>query len=177
MANTYVALAKSVLTSNQASVTFNSFSSAYTDLIIVYSARGTESQVNTDIYVTFNGGTSGYSTTMLYISGATTPASSRVSSSAKIEGYYAINANTATSNTFGNGEIYIPNYNGTTQKPVSISSVGENNSSATQAMDSVYAGLSNLTSAITSITISFFTTGGTSILSGSSFYLYGIKSS
>lgn len=85
-------------------------------------------------------------------------------------------ASSATSNTFNNAEIYIPNYAGTNKKPLSSFSVTENNS-AVAGNTYIYsiAALWNLTNAITQITLSMGASGN--FVSGSSFYLYGIKNS
>jgi hypothetical protein len=81
--------------------------------------------------------------------------------------------NNATSNTFSNTEIYFPNYAGSANKVIASFSVAETN--ATAANMDVVAGLIRNTSAITEIIID--QPSGNSFLSGSSFYLYGIKNS
>jgi hypothetical protein len=60
-----------------------------------------------------------------------------------------VNANSATSNTFGNGEIYIPNYLSGTAKSFSSDSVAENN--GTEGWQVIQANLWSGTDAITSI--------------------------
>ena len=76
----------------------------------------------------------------------------------------------ATSNTFATAEIYIPSYRVSQHKQISMDSATENN--ATTAYRAVDAGLWRSTAAITSIELD-----GSNFVSGSSFYLYGIKNS
>jgi hypothetical protein len=78
----------------------------------------------------------------------------------------------ATSNTFGNMEIYIPSYTVSQNKPLSNFSVQETN--ATTAYIRSDAMLFRSTSAISSLTIDANTFN---FAIGSSFYLYGIKNS
>ena len=83
------------------------------------------------------------------------------------------NAVSSTSDTFSNDEIYIPSYAVAQNKIISVFNVLENNST-TNYWINADAGLLSNTAAITSITI---TASGSSFVSGSSFYLYGIKNS
>ena len=79
----------------------------------------------------------------------------------------------STASTFSNSEFYIPNYLSTNPKPSYIFSVTETSAERVDGM-AVNAGLYRGTSAISSISISAL---GTGFVSGSSFYLYGIKNS
>ena len=174
MANTYTLIQAQTLTNSSTSaVTFSSIPATYTDLVFRLSTRDNGSgTVDGQILWRLNGGTSGYSSTGLRGNGAAA-ASSR-SSAVTYNGwvYSYTDGSTATASTFGNAEIYIPNYTSTTSKPQSFFGVGETN--ATTAYMGVTAELSSLTSAITSVEISL---GAGPFLTGSSFYLYGIKSS
>ena len=101
--------------------------------------------------------------------------SSRLSNFSEV---YALagTAATATANTFGNTELYIPNYTSATNKPTSAYGVSENNATASYILAN--AGLVRITSAITSIEIiPVYAGGGFNFVSGSSFFLYGIKNS
>lgn len=80
-----------------------------------------------------------------------------------------VNPSSATASTFSSFEIYIPNYAGSTNKSFSVDSVTENN--ATTAYTNLIAGIWNTTSAINSITIS------NALAQYSTFTLYGIKNS
>jgi hypothetical protein len=169
MPNTYTLISSNVLGSSAASVTFSAIPSTYTDLVIRASIRNS-SGGTAAIATTFNGQASGYSVTRLRGSG-TTGSSGRTSSSTFL--YFSLTDSTYTANTFASWEMYLPNYLSTTNKPVSNFSVTENNSAADYYID-LNAGLSNITSAITSVTLS---ADGNTFVSGSSFYLYGIKNS
>jgi hypothetical protein len=176
MANTYVALAKTVLTTTQATVTFSSIPSSYTDLIVLISARtdGSSASYGRDLKLTVNSSSSGYSYTILY--GRPNSAGSfRSSSTTDLDiGWGTTPTPGQTANTFGSIEIYIPNYVGSTNKAISIIGLSESNN-ATDAAIGAVAGLWSNTSAITSITIDDY--DSTNFVSGSRFDLYGIKNS
>lgn len=86
--------------------------------------------------------------------------------------YITTSAASATSNTFGSMEIYIPNYTASTNKPINHISVSENN--AQNAEIYVDAHLWRNSATVTSIKI--YPSSG-SFVSGSRFDLYGIKNS
>ena len=170
MATTCELIAKSVLGSNTANIQFTSIPATYDDLLLVCSLRTTRSGFAFDnVEITFNGSTSGYSERMLYGNGASA-ASYANTSAAKLVPIINPAAN-ATSNTFSNSEIYIPNYAGSTNKSVSATDASETNAST--AYIAALAGLWANTAAITSILIKS-TTGANDLVSGSSAYLYGI---
>jgi hypothetical protein len=75
----------------------------------------------------------------------------------------------ATSDTFGNATIYVPNYAGSTAKSYSSDSVTENN--ATESYQAVHASSQSSTTAITSVTI--FAQNG-NLLTGTTVSLYGV---
>jgi hypothetical protein len=79
--------------------------------------------------------------------------------------------NDYTSNVFGSLEIYIPSYTASQNKPIGMFGVTENNASA--AFMVANAMLYSNTATINAIALSSATT----FVSGSSFYLYGIKKS
>jgi hypothetical protein len=168
MPNTYTLISSNVLSSSAASVTFSSIPGTYTDLVLKASTRNSSGGTCV-IATTFNGQASGYSVTRLRGTGSSA-SSGRTSSATYL--YFSLTDSTYTANTFSNWEMYLPNYLSTTSKPVSNFSVTENN--ATASYIDVNAGLSNITSAITSVTL---TADGDTFVSGSSFYLYGIKNS
>lgn len=170
MATTMKLIAKNVLGSDTASVTFSSLPSTYTDLRLVCSARTDRGNNGDAILLQFNGDTgNNYSTRSLYGTGG-----SAVSAAwSSVSGIYLVQAaagSSDTANTFGSSETYIPNYAGSTNKSVSHAGNSENNA-ATSYM-SVDAGLWSNTAAITSIVLKPF--NGTNFRSGSSFILYGI---
>ena len=154
------------------SVTFSSIPSTYTDLIIKTSLRSNVSSgYGANAYMTFNGSTSGYSDCLLY--NINLGVGSANASNAYITWASMNDSNNNTANTFGNGEIYIPNYTSSNYKSVSIDSLFEDNSGLNAYMSLDAAVWSN-TSPITSITL---TSSGTTFAQYSTAYLYGIKNS
>ena len=172
MPSTYTLISSNVLSSSAASVTFSAIPSTYTDLVLRVSTRSNASNVNSYLFVNFNG-VSGTSYSETYLLGVTTATSARNSSASTVYGVLANGASTTT-NTFSSTEIYIPDYTGTTNKPLSAFSVIENNSS-TDGQIAADAILFQSSSAITSI--AFTQNASASFVSGSSFYLYGISKS
>lgn len=176
MPNTYTLIASNTLSSSAASVTFSSIPSTYTDLVLKYSVRTNNSVQVGQISVKFNASsTSDYSSTDLEASGVSSLAAvSQRSSAGTYANYVYVNGNSSTASTFGNGEIYIPNYAGSTNKTFSQFSVTENNAAANVSLDAV-AHLRSNAAAITEINLANFST--TQFASGSSFFLYGISNS
>ena len=172
MPSTYTLISSNVLASSATSVTFSAIPSTYTDLVLRVSARTDTAAAIESCYVQFNSDTAtNYS--YVLITGNGSAASSNIYSSQNYVGSIPADAATATSNTFASWEVYVPSYLASQKKPLSIFGVQENNQ--TSAFIRPTAGLWQGTSAITSI--SFTGTSGGSFVSGSSFYLYGIKNS
>jgi hypothetical protein len=172
MANTYEIIDKTILTGTQASIDFTSIDSSYTDLVLKISTRATDAVGSDGINIRFNGSSTGYSIRRLLGQPSNNDIASDTSTTS---GYMSIglsNSATQTANTFGNLEMYVPNYTSSNFKSVSTDSTPENNTASTYR--GIYAGLWSNTAAINQITIY---TGGTTFAAGSSFYLYGIKNS
>lgn len=167
MATTYEIIDKTTLTGTQASITFTSISGDYTDLLVKVSARTNWSNaINADgIVIKPNGSSSSMTARRLLGSG------SSASSDTNTGPIAAANAS-STANTFGNAEIYIPNYTSSNYKSISVDGVSESNASTTYM--NLAALLWSNTSAISSLEIAG---QNGSFVSGSSFYLYGIKNS
>ena len=171
MANTYTLIASNTLSSSAASVTFSAIPGTYTDLVLRISTRTDSAAASSTLLLTLNNDTTTlYSTTRLRGDGAT-PTSARTSSAANIAGTQ-VDGNTATSNTFSSTEIYIPSYTASQNKPISIDNAHEDNT--TTAYREAIAGLYRSTTAISEVKVGFATI---QFLSGSSFFLYGIKNS
>jgi hypothetical protein len=165
MPNNYILLETIALTQSAASVTFDNLpTSGYTDLKIVASARTTVASNVEGSSITFNGSNT-YATRFAQGDGGSASSGTQTILNALL-----FNGANATANTFGNSEMYIPNYRSTNQKSVSGDGVSENN--ATQAFAGLFAASASLTSAITSITIAGNNSG--SFVAGSIFSLYGI---
>lgn len=153
-----------------ASIDFTSIPSTYTDLVIKYSCRGDAATTDRGMFVRLNGDT-GSNYTYKFVRGDGSSAGSGGTTTTFL--YFGnFDAATSTANTFGNGEFYIPNYAGSTQKSVSSDSVSENN--ATSAWTTLAAGLWTGTAAINAITL--YAESG-NLVQFSSAQLYGIKNS
>lgn len=175
MANTYTLIASNTLSSSAASVTFSSIPNTYTDLVLRFSARASGSGSLAGLAIKFNGSTTSiYSNTNLLAYSAS-GTSDRTTNAASIPATDNITDGGGTANTFSNNELYIPSYTASQNKPTSLSSVVEKNT-VTNFEWLVYtgAGLYRDTAAISSIAL---TTNAGSFVSGSSFFLYGIKNS
>jgi len=165
MAANYVLLNSQQLTSSAASITFSNIpQSGYTDLKIVYSARNTSNA--SVVYFTCNGSAANRSMMLLYGSGSATGSFSGSDSDARIG---LTSQSDYTSNTFSNGEVYIPNYTSSNYKSISADAVQENNGSTAYAY--LLADLWSNTAAITSFTL---TPINNSFAQYSTFSLYGL---
>jgi hypothetical protein len=172
MPDTFVKIASVTVGSGGASsIDFTSIPGTYTDLCLKLSARGSDANNWVNNRVTFNGSTSGYSSKLLYGTGsAAASANNSVTDAVDYSGYGT--GSIATSSTFGNTEIYIPNYAGSNNKSLSIDGVSENN--ATAAIAALTAGLWSNSTAINRVTLTPST--GT-FVQYTTAVLYGIKNS
>ena len=171
MAENYVLLERVELNASAASVTFSNIpQTGYTDLKVVASLRGTSPFATMQLYMTFNGSTTGYSARQIYGDGSSATSDTLSNSGAAIS---IINMNTtqSTANTFSSTEIYIPNYRSSNNKSVSADSVTENNATG-GALAGMTAGLWSNSAAITSIT--FTNQSADTFLANSTFSLYGL---
>ena len=177
MATTYELIASNTVGSGGASsVTFSSIPQTYTDLKVVFSLRSSNAAVDDATFLRFGSNSSidtGSNYSYKYLRGNGSSASSGSSSPQTFIYVGQGVANNATSNTFGNGEIYISNYTSSNYKSVSVDCVGEN--SGTLDYDSMIAGLWSNTSAVYQIYL--YPENGPTFTQYSTFYLYGIKNS
>ena len=167
MPATYTLISSNVLASTAASVTFSSIPATYTDLVLRVSVRRSASG-RQNLRLAVNGSTSDGSYTYVRGNGAT--ATSAASTAEYIQIVDMVPSTAETSDTFGSGEFYIPNYLASANKPIGGFGVGENN--ATTSYITAVAGLYSQTTAISSLVLSM---PSGSFVSGSSFYLYGIS--
>ena len=156
------------LSASASSVTFNNIPQFYTDLKLVASTRCDGAVIRVLGALRFSGDSSSvYSNT--YVEGTGTGALS-----GRHQTTFAYSLETtgtsATSQTFGNNDIYIPNYAGSNFKSFINDSVSENNASTSNL--TLLAGLWRSTSPVTSITL--FPGGGYNFVQHSTFSLYGI---
>jgi hypothetical protein len=168
MATTYEAIATvTVGSGGAADITFSSIPATYTDLAVKISSRDTTPGSNwQNFQIAFNGVTTDLSSRVIY-GNNTTATSSNFGSNIFM---WTSSAN-ATASTFGNAEIYIPNYASSNNKSVSADFVSELNGA--DAIFGLTAGLWANTSAITSIKL----TPATGFAQYSTATLYGIKNS
>ena len=152
------------------SIDFISIPQTYTDLKIVWSGRSNRASAQDGLKLQLNGTTINYSDKSLTGNGATASSGSNGGSGVYIYGGIIPSA-TATSNTFGNIEYYIPNYTGNSPKPVSMDSVAENNTTTAYAI--LEAGLWSNTSAITNVTIT--SENAANFVQYTTATLYGVK--
>jgi hypothetical protein len=152
-----------------ASIEFTSIPQDGTDLVVLISARSPAALTLISLGIFFN--TAAADTSWRFLFGNGSSASS--SSATGVNDFYFADApgSSATSNTFGNAEVYIPNYTGSQQKSISSSGVAENN--ATTAAQSIHAGLCTKTAPITSLTVRGYL-GTQDLASGSTVSLYKV---
>jgi len=171
--STYNLIASTIVGSGGASsIVFGSggtIPNTYTDLLIKLSGRATSgSQVNPSM--TFNGSSSSYSWIGLYGTGGGGGSNNNGSTSSILLGIMDGSGDTAS--TFGSMDIYIPNYNSSNYKSVSVEAVAEANTATSYSY--FVSGLWSNASAITSITLN---PGSGNFAQYSIASLYGIKNS
>jgi hypothetical protein len=176
MANTFVKIAAATVGAGGASsIASSSIPATFTDLVVKVSTRTDGDQPGTtycQLRMTYNGSSSGYSYRLLYGIPSVGAGSLSGSSLSQIEWAGGVADVTATSSTFSNSEIYIPNYASSNNKSASHNSVTESNS--TLALATLTASLWSNSAAITSIT---FTAETGNFVQYSTATLYGIKNS
>ena len=146
-----------------ASIEFTSIPQTFTDLVALVSGRHSAANAADYAVLSLNGSTSNFSSRFLQGDGSSASSTTLARFVGNIPGA------SATSDTFGNISLYIPNYAGSTNKSYSTDAVTENN--ATFSYQTIIAGLWSDTSAITSMT---FTMNGGNFVIGSTISLYGI---
>lgn len=169
MAFTYSKLAESTVgATSVSSITINNIPQNYIDLVVKISARSTQADTfGSGIVYYYNGANSSLSTRRLYGQGN----GGLGSTGGSVQYAGMASAASQTASTFGNSEIYIPNYTGSTNKSSSSDGVSENNATNNQMMLS--ANLWSNTTAIVSIT--FLLEDSSSFVQHSTFTLYGVK--
>jgi hypothetical protein len=164
MPNTFELIAGTTLGSAASNIEFASIPATFTDLKLVYSLRSD----NGDDYfaLTLNGSSSSF--TSRDIQGGGTSATSANRSDNLL--VFTQDPSSMTANTFSNGDIYFPNYAGSTNKSFSQDTAYENN--GTGAGMALRAGLWSNTAAITTIRIA---KASGNFVANSTAYLYGVK--
>jgi hypothetical protein len=173
MPSTYQLISSNVLSSSAASVTFSAIPSTFTDFVIRASIRSDNSiRISDAINIRINSDI-GANYSWVYVLGNGSSASSSINNGIDYVSPGVANAPLSTSNTFASLEMYVPNYTTSAKKPLSFFGAFEDNTTTAQVRAT--AGLWQGTAAITSV--QFFPLNGPNFVSGSSFYLYGIKNS
>lgn len=170
-ANTYTLISSNVLSSSAASVTFSSIPATYTDLDLRISARMSVAGPD-NVNVKINSFTNSHSVTD--ITGNNSVAgSSRTTGASSFFLNNILPGTESTADTFCSAGCYFSSYAGSANKTISHFGASESNSASIPYITAT-AGLLSQTAAITSLTI---TPAGGNFVTGSSFYLYGIKNS
>jgi hypothetical protein len=169
MANTYVLIASTTLSSDTASMTISSIPSTYKDLVLYSSSRLSVTS-RYDSGLRMNGISAnqylytfieGYATSLLYTSNSNGTNQLQMLS----------NASNNTANYFSTNRYYIADYNTTGYKPSNNRGCQTNNSASTFY---IQAGANRLDTAagINSLTI---TANSGNIVANSTFHLYGVS--
>lgn len=173
---TYQLIASNTLSSSAASVTFSSIPGTFTDIVLRLSVRSDRVANSANLGLKINGATTNYSSVYMLKTESGTATGGRIISTDLAYSYLGVsNAANSTSNTFTSAEVYFPSYTISQNKSFSVFGAFENNDTNV----SMIIGSANLyssTSAITSLEITS-PVGPSNFVSGSSFFLYGIKNS
>ena len=172
MPSSRILIASNTLGSSAASVTFSSIPATYTDLVVRVSARA--DITNRNLKITFNNtspSATTYSRVLLYGTGSA--ATSIFDASVETFAVFGGTVQSSyTANTFSSTEIYIPSYTVSQNKPIGAFGTTENN--ATESIVTAGAGLWRDTSTINRIDLA---PNSGNFVSGSTFWLYGLKNS
>jgi hypothetical protein len=173
MANTYTLISSNTLSATTASVTFSSIPQTYNDLVLKVSARADTVDTNVNIYIQFNGNTTGsnYNGLQYGYYSANNNYNEVFNRNQMDYGLWASGANILT-NMFAANEVYIPNYTSSMLKVLGAQGIIENNSSSGWAL--MTSSEWRQTAAVTSILMQPYSGN---FLAGSTFWLYGIKNS
>jgi hypothetical protein len=167
MATTYTLISSvTVGSGGAANIEFTSIPATYTDLVVKLSGRNSNSG-DDRFEIQFNNLSTNLSQRRLYGTGSTANSDAPAGAIQPT----GISQDAYTANTFGNTDIYIPNYASSNNKSLSVDAVTENN--ATTAYQMLVAGLWSASAAITSIKLIPMSSGN--FKQYSTAYLYGIS--
>jgi hypothetical protein len=152
------------LASNNTTILFNNIPQTFTDLYVVCSVRGTRTNWDDDLRVTFNGSTSGYGGGLLYSAGDGT------GSFGSTTFITMLITGTVAANAFSNCSLYIPNYTQNSTKLPLGHYMGETSQTNHYVGIGGYSWVNS--AAITSINLSVG--NSSNWIPGSSASLYGI---
>jgi len=164
-------IATTTLGSSATNVEFTSIPGTYTDLFVTISARADRADVADVMGININGNNTSSDYSNISIVGDGTNVSNYANSNSTLRFWIAhFPSANATASTFGNAQVYFPNYSGSTNKSFSAEGAAENN--ATAGYNDMKSGLWSKTDAITSL--KFTCLFGTNMVSGTTLSLYGI---
>ena len=168
---TFSPIAKTVLTGTQSTVTFSSIPQTYTDLKMLIYARGNGAGESNVVQFTINGSTPTVTYARILQNG---PSVAGQRGSGQFACFIA-GSNTASA-VYGSVELNIPRYTNTSYNKIySLMSYQPSDTNTANTINACFGDhFPQSTSAISSIDV---TVSGASFVSGSLFYLYGIKNS
>ena len=166
---TQIGTAQVVGAGGSALIDFTSIPATYTDLVLKVSSRGSSASTLDVMQMYFNGNQSiTYSWRFIRGDGSSATSSSSTSANGTFTGLADAASNTAS--TFASTDIYIPNYQSSVNKSISVDHVHEQN--GTTAYAELVAGLAPLNSAITRVSLFL---AGANFVQYSTAYLYGVS--
>lgn len=173
MANTFVLISKSQLTSNTSSVTFSSIPQTYDNLQLIWSARSTQTADNmSTTYVTLNSGTAHIWLTMYEWQSATMYGDAG-SGSTVYSAFIGAAGNGKPAGVYSVNTLELSQYKNTAYRRQLTNFAGCSNANSGSVGGILFSSsYYDLTTAITSIQL---TDVAGQYMSGSNFYLYGIK--
>jgi len=172
MATTFTLISSvTVGSGGAANIEFTSIPATYTDLVVVASVRTDRALSNDEASVRINGSTSSIYTYRSIDGTGSGTQNNTETNTTRFRNLNVIPGANATASTFGNLEMYLPNYTGSNNKSISFNYTMENE--ATLSYIGMAAGLWGSNSAITSIEL--FPRIGPNFVQYSTAYLYGIS--
>lgn len=171
MANTFILIGQSELSTTTTDVTFSSIPGTYKDVVLYASLRTVNAATASGLYIQVNGNSSGIYQNVTLAQNETSYTSTTNSGNTAAVIDYGTVAASGTANSFSGLVAYFNDYAGSRNKTINMQFATNGGSGANyQSRIAQYIGT---TSAITSIRLF----GDGSFAAGSSFYLYGIKNS
>ena len=172
LTNDYFLLSSTILTGNQASITFSSINQTYKHLQIRMTGRTDRASDNDTLFIRFNNNTSGYRAHFLMGDGSTVTSADRGTGLTRIDIQGAFTGNTSVASNFGAAVIDILDYANTNKNTTVRYFGGLHNTSGTNRYISLASGLWNNTAAVTEILID---KNASNFVSGTRVSLYGIR--
>jgi|LakMenEpi03Aug12_release.lakeMendotaPanAssembly.Ray.scaffolds.fasta_scaffold426809_3 hypothetical protein len=168
MASAYKLIKTHTTTSSVSSVLISTIPQSFQDLKLVVSARSSAAQEDDALYVKFNSAATTYYSQVMFDNGGSVYGFRLTSAYAGV-----ITANTSDANIFSNSDIYIAGYASSTKNKAAVTSTTNETTSSNIRHDQAQLNWRS-TAPITELLIE---AGAGNIMSGSTFYLYGISNS